>query len=54
MYIYDIWNVFDLFFIGSYIAYIPTSFLLTPDRYWFKVLECIILIATMIKLNSLL
>lgn len=53
-YFTDILNICDLLFLASYIAYIPTSFILTPDRYGFKVLQSMIVFTTIIKINGYL
>lgn len=41
-------------FLATYFAYIPTSFILTPDRYGFKVLQSLIVFMTIIKINGYL
>ena len=53
-YIFDIWNFYDLLFLASYIAYIPASFTLTPDRYGFKTLQSLIVFTSIIKINGYL
>ena len=53
-YFKDLLNIFDLLFLASYIAYIPASFILTPDRYGFKVLQSVIVFMTIIKINGYL
>ena len=49
-YFNDFWNIHELIFLSSYFIYVPTSYILTPDRYFFKVLLSIIVFSTLIKL----
>ena len=48
------WNWLDITFLASYIVYFILSFTLSDDRYEFKVLQSLVVMSTVIKMNGFL